>query len=65
MEVILYYPKSKEAQGELEKAVAMVHADLVANLVNSLPCTEEQKCTLIKSVSDECHKKTDNFTPLR
>lgn len=60
MEVIIHYPKEKEALDELKELMAMVHADLAASLVHNLSCSEEQKCTLLKLISDECHKKADN-----
>jgi hypothetical protein len=50
MDVIIHYPKSEEAQYELRKAVALVHADLSGSYINHLPCSIEQKCKLINSI---------------
>lgn len=50
MEIITHYPKTEEAQAELKKAAARVHVDLIAGLVSSLPCSEEQKRFIVKSL---------------
>lgn len=48
--VIVHYPKGKEAQQELAKRVADVHAQTVIEMVRSMTFPAEQKVQLIHAV---------------
>lgn len=48
--VIVHYPKGREAQQELAKRVADVHAQTVIEMVKSMTFPTEQKVQLIHAV---------------
>ena len=50
MEIGICRPESKENQVLSEKAVATAHADLITHMLNSLPCSMEQKALLVKAI---------------
>ena len=56
MEVIVHYPELEEAE-ELSGKIARVHAELVAGLVYSLPCSDRQLCEMLHSVIEEWQNK--------
>lgn len=57
MEAIVHYPELEEAGEELSRKIAGVHAELVAGLVYSLPCSDRQLCELLHSVIEEWQNK--------
>ena len=48
--VIIHYPKGKEAEKELTKRVADVHAQTVIEMVKSMSLPVEQKVRLINAI---------------
>lgn len=50
MNIIVHYPDSEEAKRELERRVAVVHAQSVVQKFNSLSCPLEQKLALLDAV---------------
>ncbi|MDF2542143.1 MAG: hypothetical protein K0S47_1861 [Herbinix sp.] len=59
MDIIVHYPNSKINTNDLERIVAMVHADLIASYIQTLPYSLDMKCALIQSVCEELHKKRE------
>ena len=60
---ILLYPSSSELTAlELKKAVAITHADIIFNLINSLPIAAGEKVKLIHTLTQEIQK---NYAPLK
>lgn len=52
MEVILHDTISQEAYDERARTAAIVHADLIANYINQLPYTIDQKRALIQTICE-------------
>ena len=50
--VIIHYPEGEEAQKELAKKVADVHAQTVVEMVKDMPVSMEQKVRLISAIKD-------------
>ncbi|MCI9425730.1 MAG: hypothetical protein HFF30_09220 [Flavonifractor sp.] len=50
--VIIHYPEGEEAQKELAKKVADVHAQTVVEMVKAMPVSMEQKVRLISAIKD-------------
>ena len=50
--VIIHYPKGKEAEKELTKRVADVHAQTVVEMVKAMPSPVEQKIRLINAIKN-------------
>lgn len=50
MNIIVHYPDSEEAKRELERRVAVVHAQSVVQKVKSLSCPLGQKLALLDAV---------------
>ena len=48
--LIVYYPKTKDGQLELAKRVSDVHASAVIRRINDLNCPKEQKLALLDAV---------------
>lgn len=48
--ITVHFPKDAEAQRELSKRTAIVHAQAVAQKVRSLSCPLEQKIALLDAV---------------
>lgn len=57
MKVIVHYPTSKDAQRELSKRVAQIHAEAITRRINDLSCSQEQKLKLINSISEAVTNK--------
>lgn len=53
MNIKVYYPSSPEGKDELARRVASVHADIVVQYINRLPCSAEQKLALIEATAAE------------
>ena len=51
LEVIVHYPETPEKQLLFDKIVAKFHAEFVAQYVEKLNCTTEQKLRLIDAVA--------------
>ena len=56
MGIIIYHPETPEAQKELAKRVAQVHAQTVVERIKSLSCPTEQKAELINAIK-RIHKQ--------
>ena len=52
----MHLPDTVEAGEELKRTVARVQADLAADFIHNLPCSEQQKCDLIKSIVAEGYR---------
>ena len=50
MSIIVHYPEGEEAQKELGKKVADVHAQTVIEIVKSMSLPVEQKVRLINAI---------------
>lgn len=50
MNIIVHYPKNTEKVLELQKRVAIVHAEAVIRAIQSLSCPKEQKIELFKEI---------------
>lgn len=50
--VVVHYPKGKQAQQELGKKVADVHAQTVIELVKSMSVPSDQKIQLINKIKN-------------
>lgn len=48
--IIIHHPQTPEAQNELTKRVAQVHAQTVVERIKSISCPVEQKVDLINAV---------------
>lgn len=57
--VIVYYPKTKEGREELSRRVALVHADAVNRRLKELNCPEKQKLELLDAVIDTVRRRRD------
>jgi hypothetical protein len=60
MEVITHYPSTPEGVAELDRRVAQLHAQMVANSINRLHCPPGQKLKLIDAIREtvlECSEK--------
>ena len=56
MGIIVHHPETPEAQKELAKRVAQVHAQTVVERIKSISCPIDQKAELIDAVK-RIHKK--------
>ena len=54
--IIIHHPQTPEAQNELTKRVAQVHAQTIVERIKSMSCPVEQKAELIDAVK-RIHKK--------
>ncbi|WP_156136360.1 hypothetical protein [Candidatus Soleaferrea massiliensis] len=52
MNIIVHYPTTEQALAELQKRVAMVHAEAVGSYIEKLTCPKEQKIKLIEAVQE-------------
>jgi hypothetical protein len=52
LNVIVHSPKSPEGLRDLQKRVAMVHAEAVLKYITKLPCPREQKMELISNIQN-------------
>ncbi len=52
MQVIVHPPKTPEGLRDLQKKVAIVHADAVLKYLTKLPCPKEQKIELVASIQN-------------
>lgn len=52
MNIIVHYPTSEQAFAEMQKRVAMVHAEAVGSYIEKLTCPKEQKIKLIEAVQE-------------
>lgn len=63
IEVIVYFPNSKQGQEELAKRVATVHAQMVHAYISRLECPTEQMDALLdaiqKSIRAEIKKEKE------
>ncbi|MCI8714234.1 hypothetical protein AALA82_19695 [Oscillospiraceae bacterium 50-16] len=50
--IIIHYPEGQEAQKELAKKVADVHAQTVVEMVKAMPSPVEQKIRLINAIKN-------------
>lgn len=61
--VIFYYPKTKDGKNELEKQVSNIHADIVNQYLKNLNCPTEQKLKLLNAVIETASiEKEDELT---
>lgn len=51
MDVLLFFPKSQEAQQEMAEMLAQFQADQAAKYVQRLPCPIEQKLELLDAAA--------------
>jgi hypothetical protein len=52
LKVIVHPPKSPEGLRDLQKRVAVVHAEAVLKYIAKLPCPKEQKMQLVASIQN-------------
>lgn len=52
VKLIVYTPKTDDGRAELDRRVAMIHADLVCAYIDRLNCPTAQKTELLDSVID-------------
>ena len=52
MKVIVHPPRTPEGLRDLQKRVAVVHAEAVLKYITKLPCPKEQKMQLVASVQN-------------
>lgn len=50
MNVVVHYPKSKDAQNELAVKTARIHAEHIEFCITHLSCPTEQKLALIDAI---------------
>lgn len=50
MNLILHLPKTENGRRELQKQVAVVHAEAVSQLLQKLSCTQEKKEGLLQTL---------------
>lgn len=53
MNLILHLPKTENGRRELQKQVAVVHAEAVSQLLQKQTCTQGQKERLLKVIQDD------------
>ena len=52
MKVIVHPPKTPEGLRDLQRKVAVVHAEAVLKYLIKLPCPKEQKMQLVSSIQN-------------
>ncbi len=52
MKVIVHPPRTPEGLRDLQKKVAIVHAEAVLKYLTKLPCPKEQKIELVSSIQN-------------
>ena len=57
MKVIVHPPNSLEGLHDLQKRVAVVHAEAVLKHIAKLPCPKEQKMDLVASIQSSFKAK--------
>lgn len=57
LNIIMCYPKTEEGQLELQKRIALVHAEAVKQYLSKLPCPKEQKLAVLQAVLDDLESK--------
>ena len=50
MKIIVHAPKNPESVCELQRRVAVVHAEAVLKYIAKLPCPKKQKLQLLSSI---------------
>jgi hypothetical protein len=50
LNIIIHPPRTVEGLRDLQKKVAIVHAEAVIKYINKLPCSKKQKMQLLVSV---------------
>lgn len=50
MKLIMHYPDTEEKQKELAIRVSVFHAKAVIDYINQLPCTYEEKISLLEQI---------------
>lgn len=50
MNLILHLPKTENGRRELQKQVAVVHAETISQLLQKLACTQEKKEGLLQKL---------------
>lgn len=56
MNLIFHLPKTEKGQQELQKQVAVVHAEAVSYLLQKTACSQEQKQKLLQEVDARLKK---------
>lgn len=52
LKVIVHPPRSPEGIRDLQKRVAVIHAEAVLKYLTKLPCPKEQKMELVSSIQN-------------
>lgn len=52
VKIIVHYPRTSEKQSQLDKLVAKFHAEYVAQYIEKLNCSVEQKMKLLDAVAE-------------
>ena len=64
IEVIVYFPHSKQGQMDLSKRVAAVHAQIIYTYISRLGCPTDQKIAILNmiqsSIRDDIKKEKGN-----
>ena len=58
MKIIVYYPETPEKQAQFETLVAKFHAEYVAQYIEKLTCSTDQKLKLIDAVAQTIMENT-------
>lgn len=58
MEIIVHYPETPEKQAQFDALVAKFHAEYVAQYIEKLTCSTDQKLKLIDAVAQTIMEKT-------
>ena len=57
--IIVHYPTTEEGWRELQRRMAIVHADAVLNSVQKLNCPTWQKIKLIDAIIEDAKKEAN------
>jgi len=61
--LVSHYPQSAEAQRELERRVAAVHAQAAGQYIQALPIPKAQKLLLLRAVKETYQSGCTTITP--
>lgn len=51
LKIIVHYPETPEADRELKKRIAIVHAEAAVRFVDKLPLTKDRKLRILEEVT--------------
>ena len=59
-EIIVHFPRSNENKHELDRRVAIVHAQSIEPYIKRMSCPKEQKLALVKSIQTHAKSATED-----